>query len=222
MKIVMDARFWGTENTGPGRYTMSLVRALEKQDKTNEYFLLLRKKYFDDQSVKFSPNFHKVLAEVPHYSVREQITIPRLIDRIRPDITHFLHFNVPLKKTSKRVVTIHDLLMHKRTGSQATTLPWYLYLVKRFGYKKVFKNAVNSADKIIVPSNYVRDEISYYYHISKDKITATYEGVDSKVINAKAKSASPNKGEYFLYVGNAYPHKNLPRAIEAIDRKSVV
>lgn len=212
MKILIDARFWGKENTGPGRYTMSLVRALENIDSKNQYYLLLRKKYYTDDSLTFSANFHKTLADVSHYSSFEQVAIPAIVWRIKPDIVHYLHFNLPVLKLATRVVTVHDMLMHTRKGQSATTLPWYKYYVKRLGYRLVFNRAVNSADKIITPSNYVRKLLSNYYKISKNKIITTYEGVDPEVVGGGNRDGK----KYFLYVGNAYPHKNIKNAIEAI------
>ena len=47
MRIVIDARLYGLENAGLGRYTINLVNELQKLDKSNEYFILLRKKYFN-------------------------------------------------------------------------------------------------------------------------------------------------------------------------------
>ena len=42
MKILFDARMFGLENTGVGRYIMNLVKELGKLDKKNYYVILLR------------------------------------------------------------------------------------------------------------------------------------------------------------------------------------
>ena len=47
MRIIIDARLYGLENAGLGRYVINLVRELSEIDKENEYIILLRKKYFD-------------------------------------------------------------------------------------------------------------------------------------------------------------------------------
>ena len=46
MKILIDARLYGLENAGLGRYTMNLLSELLKIDRKNQYVVLLRKKYF--------------------------------------------------------------------------------------------------------------------------------------------------------------------------------
>ena len=90
MKIAIDCRFWGLTNAGLGRYAMSLVKQLEKIDKKNRYYILLTQKYYKE--LKLAKNFEKVLADVAHYSVKEQLLIPQILRKINPDITHFLHF----------------------------------------------------------------------------------------------------------------------------------
>jgi glycosyltransferase involved in cell wall biosynthesis len=68
--------------------------------------------------------------------------------------------------------------------------------------------------KIIVPSQYVKDEILSSFDVPKDKINVIYEGVSS--LNPSSTPSKTNNLLYFLYVGNTYPHKNLENAIKAI------
>lgn len=230
MKILIDGRLWGLENAGLGRYSLNLIKELAKIDKDNNYIILLRKKYFD--RLKFPENWKKVLAEFRHYSFLEQTALPKIISSENPDIVHFLHFNVPILYKKPYVVTIHDILMHKQVGFEATTLNPLLYLVKRIGYRIVFDSAVKNALRIIVPSNTIKKELTDFYGgktnstylLDENKVKVTYEGVDpispirlcsglrgASEILAKYEIDRP----YFIYAGNAYPHKNLKRAIEA-------
>jgi len=211
MKILIDARLYGHENAGLGRYVVNLIEGLIKLDSKNNYVILLRKKYFD--SLTLPPNWKKVEVDLHHYSFMEQIKLPRIIKRENPNIVHFPHFNVPIFFQGKFIVTIHDMLMHKSVGLSATTLPAPAYLVKRLGYRFVFDNAVRRSQKIIVPSNAVKEELNEVYSVDARKIKVTYEGFDKKI----------SKGEgvgvprpYFTYIGNAYPHKNLIKLIKAI------
>lgn len=175
MRIIIDARFYGLENAGLGRYTINLIDQLQKINSGNEYFVLLRKKYFN--RLNFKANWQKVLADIPHYSLAEQVKLPGLIANLKPDLVHFLHFNVPVLYRGKFIVTIHDLLMHKQRGKEATTLTPSRYLFKRLGYKFVFGLAVRRAVRVIVPSQAVKDEVAYYYKLDPDKIIVTYEGI---------------------------------------------
>jgi glycosyltransferase involved in cell wall biosynthesis len=225
MKILVDARFYGLENAGLGRYTINLIAQLQKSDIQNQYVILLRKKYYDE--LNFPGNFEKILCDIKHYSLEEQIKLPKIINKINPDFTHFLHFNIPINFNKKFVVTVHDMTMHfQKMESSNLFLP--KYFIKHFFYKRVFRHAVMKSQKIIVPSEFVKDQISDYFKISKEKVIVTYEGISELSSPAKFKNprtswpdllnfASVHKEIplYFLYVGNAYPHKNLERAIRA-------
>ena len=219
MRILIDGRFWGLENAGLGRYTINLINSLQKLDKKNNYLVLLRKKYFN--KLKFPKNWEKVLAEVKHYSFKEQVKIPKLIFKHEPNIVHFLHFNVPISYNRNFIVTIHDILWHKQKGENVTTLSPLRYKAKYLGYKKVFSHAVAASKKIIAPSKSVKKElIEYYKNLDRKKVTVVYEGIDENFSKVSEKERVLKKysinSDYFIYAGNAYPHKNLPRAIEAV------
>lgn len=206
------------ENAGLGRYTINLVEELQKTDNENEYLLLLRKKYFN--KLTLPGNWTPVSADFKHYGLQEQIKLPGLISSYKPDIVHFLHFNIPFFIKRPYIVTIHDILMHKQKGLEATTLPFYSYFVKRLGYKAVFKRAVVGAERIIVPSGSVKKEVVNYYRIDPDRVSVTYEGFDERILRKADKDTVLKKyginSNYFIYAGNAYPHKNLKRLIEAV------
>jgi len=211
MKILIDGRLYGLENAGLGRYLINLVTELVKIDRKNNYVLLLRKKYFD--SLSLPVNWKKVLADYRHYSFAEQFILPGIIKKENPDLVHFPHFNIPVFNSGKFIVTIHDMLMHKSVGLEATTLSAPLYYIKRLGYRFAFDNAVKRSQAILVPSNSVKNELVNYYKISLQKVFVTNEGVDIKNQLSEGNTVT---NPYFIYAGNAYPHKNLKKLIEAI------
>jgi len=216
MKILIDARFYGLENAGLGRYTMNLLKELAAIDKNNKYIILLRKKYFN--SLNLPDGWKSVLADFRHYSLAEQIKLPRIIYSEKPDLVHFLHFNSPGFFRGKFVVTIHDLIMHKQ-GRNASTLPLPLYLAKRLFYKYIFRHSVKSSVKIIVPSKFVKSQICQYYGTEEQKIIVAYEGLEEKMLSNVSYEGVREKykldSAYFIYAGNTYPYKNLERVIEA-------
>ena len=212
--ILIDARFWGPSHTGLGRYTKSLVTALEKfKVKNLKFELLVNKK------PKTSLKTHLVKAKP--YSVKEQIEIPRVLSQINPDLVHFLHFNVPLMTKTPFIVTIHDLIKHHSTGKGTTTKSMLAYPIKRLGYFTTIKHAVNQSQQILTPSNWVKKDILNHYSINQDKITVTYEAADQAYFQAKTNKKRPLKSPYLIYVGNAYPHKNLIQLIKAVKKASI-
>lgn len=220
MKVVIDARLYGLENGGIGRYIVNLIEELQKIDKKNSYLIILRKQYY--KKLKLNKNFKKKEFDYRHYSMAEQLKLPKVLKDLSPDIVHFPHFNVPIRYRSKFVVTIHDLLMHRQKGVEATTLSPFKYIIKRFGYRKVIDSAIINSKYIITPSKHVKADIAQKYASTKDKIKPIYEGIGPKFKKTTDKKAGKIlqkhkiKTPYFVYTGSAYPHKNLKRAVEAI------
>ncbi|MEW6407841.1 MAG: glycosyltransferase family 1 protein [Patescibacteria group bacterium] len=223
MKIGIDARFFGPPGKGLGRYTEKLVKNLEKIDFENQYSIFMRRETWNDYQPE-NPNFKKVLADLKWYSLSEQIFLPRILSRKKLDLIHFPHFNVPIFFRGNFVVTIHDLILLKFPTKRATTLGPIKYLIKYWGYKKTIINAVKSAKRIIAVSNYTKSEISDYFKINPEKICVIYEAADSvewgqltlptDTFLKKHKITKP----YLLYVGNAYPHKNLERLLSVFKK----
>lgn len=173
MKILIDARLWGPKNTGNGRYTSELVNNLAKLDDKNNYLILFRKEVFD--KINFPTNFKKILANFKHYSFEEQVKLPILLYKLKPDLVHFPHFNVPIFYFGKYIVTIHDLIMHKYKDGAATTRNFPIREIWRIGYYLSFVKAVFGSVKIIVPSKFVKEELINFYNIKEEKIEVTYE-----------------------------------------------
>ncbi|MEK6861113.1 MAG: glycosyltransferase, partial [Nanoarchaeota archaeon] len=160
---------------------MNLIKHLAILDHKNEYLIILRKKYFNQ--LNFPSNFHQILFDFRHYSFREQIYLPRLLHKYKADLIHFPHFNVPIFFRGKFIVTIHDMLMHQYRGLESSTLTPPLYLAKRVAYNVVFNHAVKNSSKIIVPSNYIKQELLRSYKIPQDKVKVSYEGINGIYVN---------------------------------------
>lgn len=219
MKIGIDARFFGTSGKGLGRYTQKLIEELEKIDHNNQYYIFLNQHNFDEYQPK-NPNFHKILANIPWYSWQEQIIFPRILKKYKLDLMHFLHFNVPILYRKAYFVTIHDLILLEYPTRKASKLNFIMYSIKNLAYRFVILNAVKTAKKVITISNYTTDSIKKHFNISNSKINMIYEGVDLEKFNPlyvqefNFKKFDLKKSKYILYVGNAYPHKNIDVLVE--------
>jgi len=220
MKIGIDCRLW--DETGVGRYIRNLILNLQKLDQENEYALFVLSKDCNQVISHLSSlNFHLVKADVRWHTLEEQLKLPQILNRENLDLVHFPYFSVPIFYNRPFVVTIHDLIIHHFPTGQASTLPFPIYSLKLLGYKFVMNQVARKAKKIIVPLICVKEDLVNTLKVSGDKIVVTYEGVN---LNGKLKmNPSASSGEksqfkiknYFLYVGNAYPHKNLERLLQA-------
>jgi len=219
MKIVIDCRFWGPKYTGLGRYTQSLVKAIYKIKPNHQFYLIinLRNKKNIQKAV---PKFNLIPCSAKPYSISEQFQLPKILSNLKPDLVHFTHFNVPLFFKGKFIVTIHDLIKHHSTGSATTTKSLFEYSFKRLGYRLIIKHAVNNSHLILTPSQWVKKDIINFYKISAKKIIITPEAA-ADVYSQQQKfktSTSKLKTPYLIFVGNTYPHKNIPQLIKAVQQ----
>ncbi|MFH1611879.1 MAG: glycosyltransferase family 1 protein [bacterium] len=246
MRIGIDARFYGPKKQkGLGRYLQELITELEKIDTNNEFVIFLRCENWNDYQ-PINNNFRKVLADYRWYTFAEQIMMPIKIWREDIDLMHFPHFNIPIFCPTKFVVTIHDLILKHFPTRRASTLGPIMYRIKNWGYEITIWLAVRRSQKIIAVSEFTKRDILNNFNVADNKIKVIYEGVLSPVIptpfvipakagiqnvdlrfSAKGRTWRGNDKEegrsneiYLLYVGNAYPHKNLERLILSFDKLS--
>jgi glycosyltransferase involved in cell wall biosynthesis len=225
-KIGIDARFYGPVGKGLGRYTKELIDNLLEIDKENDYVVFLGKDNFDSFKTD-NPRTKKVLADVRWYTLAEQILMPFYIWRERIDLMHFHHFNVPIFCPTKFIVTIHDLILIKFPSLRASKLSPFLYKIKNVAYKFVLNFAIKRSKKIIAVSEFTKKDILENFSVSQDKIVVTYEGVSNRLLESKNKTKNiadilclyDIENKYLLYVGNAYPHKNLEWLIKVFYEK---
>lgn len=214
MRIGIDARLYS--QTGVGRYLKNLIFELGLLDKQNEYFIYLRKEEF---AAFIPPNTRwiKRLVDIKWHTIKEQILFPLILLRDRLDVVHFPYFNVAILYPGKYLLTIHDLIIDHFSTGRASTLPLFLYQIKRLGYKILTSVGIKRASFITAISKTTRDEIISHYHVDTSLVTVTHDALDNDFIRA-AKNHKRKKYydfAYLLFVGNAYPHKNLERLIEA-------
>jgi len=229
MKIGIDARMFGPAvgGGGLGRYVEQLVNELQKQDLENRYVLFLKRENFDT-CVITNPNFEKRLADAHWYTAKEQVLMPFLIEREHLDLIHFPHWNVPLLCRTPFVVTIHDLiLLEQPVSSKTTTRGPLVHWLKRLGYRIVLWHALVASKRIVAVSGYTKGSIGRFFPgIESSKVEVVYEGVTGLVNMVKLVNWSslptlpalpnlPAPSPYVLYVGNAYPHKNLDSLLDA-------
>jgi len=228
MKIGIDCRMYGLKHTGSGRYIKNLLGKLLAIDKENEYIIYSGKEemkeirvFLNNLSKKIHlPKIRFVLADIKHYSLKEQLVFPFLLYRKKLNLVHFPQFNLPVFYWGKYVVTVHDLIKHTSKGTQTTTRSPSVYWFKYLIYRAVFWLAVKRAVKILVPSRFVKSELIEQYNLDPERIIVSYEGVDSQIkasVNPeKIMQKYSIKKPFLLYVGNLYPHKNVERLIEAV------
>lgn len=208
---------------GLGRYVEQLVQHIQEVDTTNEYVLFLRKENWDACDIT-NKNVTKVLADIPWYSLAEQVQFSKIIKKEGIDLMHFPHFNVPLFYNRPFVVTIHDLTMFHYPRPEATTHGPFVYWIKDRIHRLVVRHAVRASKHILTASEYVKQDIHETFGCSRSKMTTTYQAPFEDVEDQRSSDEGyidmkkyGIRKPYVLYVGAAYPHKNLERLVEGWD-----
>ena len=224
MRIGIDARFYGPIGKGLGRYTQEVVDNIIKITSADtsrdfNFVIFLSPENFDEFSCPEN-NVKKVCLHMPWYSWQEQIQMPFYLWREKLNLIHFPHFNVPLLTPCKFVVTIHDLILTHFPTRRATTLAPIVYWLKNLAYRIVIFGAIKRAQRIITVSEFTKQDLITQFKVLPSRIAVTYEGVanlakgrDSlfiaKLDNQETLKQYHIADNFLLYVGNAYPHKNL-------------
>ena len=214
-RIGIDARL--LSQTGVGVYTRNLLYELAQISKgKHEFFVYLRKE--DESDLPDLPDNFKIrYTNAQWHSFAEQTWFLYQLYSDNLDLMHFCYFSMPILYNKAFVITIHDVIPYKHATGKASTRNPLSYQIKHFMYKRVLAHAVTHAKRIFVPTEAVKNDIhSLFPYVAKEKIIRTYEGIDYKLVQAKpAKPERLLDKPYFLYMGNYYPHKNVPFLLDA-------
>ena len=223
MRIGIDARLYGTASgTGIGRYTEELLRALAAVDTANTYVVFLQR----DGFVAFTPpnaRWSKILADFRPYTLAVQTRFPRLLRQQHLDLMHFTHFDHPVRCPVPFITTVHDLILLRYPSIRASTLGSLRFWMKYLAYRTVLRHVARHSIRICTPSQTVADDVHGMLRVSKERIAVTPLGVDHGGIeNGELRIDNSESNiihspfairNFFLYIGNAYPHKNLEQLV---------
>ena len=219
MRIVIDAR--NTHGSGIGRYVFKLVEHLQAVDTERDYVVLLGRRAFGEWSLE-APNFTAHLADQAIYSVGEQTSLLRTLRRLAPDLVHFTSFNAPVLYRGRRVTTVHDLTyLDFPSVRDSSPLGRARYRAKDLAMRAVLRTAVRRSHAVITDTRYVREQLLTHYGgagLSPERAVAVHCGGGTPAPDP-VDDGAPRRGAeapYLLYVGHAYPHKNLRVLVDAL------
>jgi glycosyltransferase involved in cell wall biosynthesis len=215
MRVAIDTR--KIHDFGIGTYIRNLLRQLARIDQNTEYVLLCRE---PDVGIaaQLGPNFRGVVEPSPNYSLREQIHVPWVLRRERPDVFHAPHYVLPPAVRCRSVVTIHDCIH--------LMFPQYLPNRAAYAYARASMwAAARRSDRILTVSEASKRDILHFFNVQPEKIVVVYNAIDehfsatpSEEQVARIRERYQLDHKFVLYVGNIKPHKNLVRLIEAFSQ----
>jgi glycosyltransferase involved in cell wall biosynthesis len=208
--IVIDARI---RRSTTGRYTDRLVTHLQDIDHHNRYTILVEP---EDTWVMHNPRFTTL--PVPYvqfsFSPLEQLRFARLLYSLKPDLVHFTMTQQPLLYFGTIVTTTHDLTMFRFVRRGTTPLPAYKLKIGLYKFLVWFSH--RKSKQIIAPTNFVAKDIAAWQPGVAKRLVVTYESSEPP-LDGPAEQPAGIKAPFLLYVGTAFPHKNLYKMVEAFE-----
>ena len=206
MHIAIDARFL---NSSTGTYGVKLLNHLQQIDTTNNYSVLVWPKDLDYWKPT-NANFTVVAADYDYYSFAEQIGLKFFLDKLKPDLVHFLMPQQPLLYKGRTVTTMHDLNLLKTYNSDKN---WLIFHFKQLVGRFVFKRIATMSDHVIAITENTKREYQEFSHIPDTKISVIYEAAE--IYQGELTPVEVPFDEFIMYVGQQPDYKNIRRLAEA-------
>lgn len=201
------------QSAGIYRYTDGMIRAIADYLPDIQVTVIMRNRPFEHSRVKTV--LAKGILPVKNDPYRKLIAIPRLINRLKPDVViEPAHFGpLFIHKGIKRVTVIHDLVpvLHPRYADTVSSLLQRLFL----------PCILRKTDLILANSVFTRKSIVAKYPFCDGKTHTLYPGVclpDSGTEWDFRSVSGATPGNYFLHVGTIEPRKNIYRLLSAFEK----
>lgn len=196
-------------------YALELIRAIQKLDHTNEYVVFV--KADSDECLHSSENMKIVKVKGVSYLDWEQIWLPKAIKAEGVELMHYTSNTAPLNSPVPFLLTLHDIIfMHSYTGGS-------LYQAAGHFYRKyIVPRVIKKAKYVFTVSDFEKKQIAETIDIQSSKLKAIPNACSSsfrKISDKhsleviKKKHALP--AEFFLFLGNEAPKKNLENVLRA-------
>lgn len=207
--IAIDARI---RTASTGRPVDRLLEYLQKIDNSHRYTIILAK---DDTWQPHADNFSAVYSRFPIFSFNmlNQALYAWQLYRLKADLVYFtLTPQQPLLYFGTQATFTHDLGMLKY--ARAGRLPKWLHRLRMKGYRFLLWSAHRRAKAVVVPTQYVADAVNKYHLVTNRKTVVALEASEPPLAGkAVAPRVAPK--EFIMYIGSAFPHKNLERLVSA-------
>jgi glycosyltransferase involved in cell wall biosynthesis len=143
----------------------------------------------------------------------EQIGLPALIRRVRPDVVHSPHYTMPVRVGVPVVVTLHDATFFTRPDLHGR--------VKGPFFRAATRLAVRRAAALVAVSQASADEFARLLAVAPDRLVVAHLGVDldrfappaAAAVTELRAAVGIGDGPYVAFLGTMEPRKNIPNLV---------
>ena len=202
------------KGTGLGTYARELISNLLNMYPQPKYDLL-----YDSPSFEMSTDIYSNVLPINLNINRLNNDYSNIEEHIISNKVNIYHspnngFSIPKNKKCSYIATVQDLLPVINPD-----LVDEKYLMK---FNTVFPNVIKNCDKIIVLSEFLKEQLKNYFDVPDKNILINYPGC-SKIFRPKSQESCENIlsskykviGDYILYAGSIHRRKNLEKLITA-------
>ena len=220
MRIGIDALLMSNHDAGVGGYVRSLLCALARFEKDNEYVVYMRPGVAAPRDL---PGDRFEIHRIRSARVRatriawQRFGLPRRFRRDGLDVLHCPSYVAPLRRRGPTVLTLHDVI--------ALSHPQLCRRSNAVHYRTLLPKVVRSVDCIVASSEATRNHILSLLDVPEEKVRVIHPGVDKRYFRPKLKGLISQVRQTYklpaqivLAVGNIEPKKNLPALLRAFDR----
>lgn len=217
MRIAFDATAMPRQRAGAGVYTYHLARSLAAHAEEHPLLLLDPHDAFADLSGYAGVSVRRLAAGGRAARIiGEQRRVPVEVRRWRSDVLHGPHHSLPLlPAASAAVVTIHDITFD--------LLPWRYSLARRWYMRVATRLGLLRADRVIVPSSFVREVLCRRYGVERGRVHVVYEApppgmrpVGDVAERSRVRDRYDLPPSFLLSVGTREPGKSRATLIRAL------
>lgn len=205
MRILVDAHVLDGKPQGTCAYIAGLYGALANREDV-QIFLATEREDSIARWFPQSPSLEWVQLKSHNKYRRLMTEFDRLSQCIAPDFTHFQYIT-PLRKRSKWINTIHDLLF--------MDFPPLFPARYRLMNGLLFRISAMRSDVLLTVSDYSREAIARHFGIPESRICVTPNGIGAFTNAAETPVAGLESGAFFVYVSRFEPRKNQDGLVRA-------
>lgn len=216
MRVLLDATAVPDDRGGVGRYVDELVPALVR---AGVDVVVACRPAGVGGLASSGADVHEVPESLDRRPVRlawEQVGLPALARRVRPDVLHSPHYTLPVAAGLPVVVTLHDATFFSDPQ-------WHLPVKARF-FRTATRVASARADALVVPSGATRDAVVAAVPAAArraDRFHVAWHGVDRGVFRPAdddeqraAAAAVGVERPPVVFLGTLEPRKNVVALID--------
>jgi glycosyltransferase involved in cell wall biosynthesis len=222
VNIAIDVR--RVRDFGVGTYIRNLLKAIACV-RTNDHYFLICSAEDKPEFADLPANFETIVYARRDSERMDHFHLPRLIRKLRADVTHIPFHRVPLLLPKPYAVTIHDLSSLFYDDASG-----FLHAARGFR----FRRGLERAGGIIAVSGATRRDVANLVPGVAGRIRLIYNAPDPSFVQLHSPEDTQAEGAeaaarerhrileryqirypFLLYAGSIRPQKNIPRLIEA-------